>query len=113
MTKLLELQTQIEATSYEIANDKIKQTERNLLKSQLLDSIFQDLEADGFEVSRTGDGVILTLEPKNTTVYVAVDVVVKNLDYDLTTAINEYDLKMEKQAEREAERLARAEKKDK
>lgn len=108
MTELKNVVLTVEGVSYEIANEKIKQTERNLLKKDILDAVYTDFVSAGFQAERTDDGVVLTLEPKNTTVYVSIDAVVKNLNYDLPTAITEYELKVQKQLEREEERKQKA-----
>lgn len=107
MTKLFELVASVGAKKFEIANDKIKQTERNGLKKDFLDTLKETFVGAGFDVERTGDGVVLVLQAKNTSIYVAVDAVIKNLDYDLDFEVSEYELKIQKQTERE---IARAEK---
>lgn len=108
MTELKNVVLTVEGVSYEIANEKIKQTERNLLKKDILDAVYTDFVSAGFQAERTDDGVVLILEPKNATVYVSIDAVVKNLNYDLPTAITEYELKIQKQLEREEERKRKA-----
>lgn len=101
MEKLKDLQANVLNTKLEVSNDKIKQTVRNELKRDFLDVLNETFENAGFDVARTNDGVILKLGAKNIDVFVAVDAVIKNLDYDLDFEINEYNLKLEKQAERE------------
>lgn len=113
MTKTKELVLSIANVKYEVNNDKIKQTDRNNLKKQFLDSLLEDLKDNGLTVNRTNDGIVLTVESKNDTVYITIDGVVKNLDYDLNFEIDEYELKIEKQAERERERIAKREKNSK
>lgn len=99
--------------AYEVNNDKIKQTDRNNLKKDFLEAIFTDLEGAGFTVNRTNDGVILTVPSKKDDIFIAIDGVIKNLDFDLEGEIAEYELKVEKQAERERERIAKREKNSK
>lgn len=113
MEKLLNLQETISGKKFEIANDKIKQTDRNALKKEFLDSLKDSLDSQGFDVERTDDGVVLVLQAENTPIYIAIDGVVKNLDYDLDLEIAEYETKLEKQAERERERIAKREKNSK
>ena len=113
MTKTKELVLSIANVKYEVNNDKIKQTDRNNLKKQFLDSLLEDLKDNGLTVNRTNDGIVLTVESKNDTVYITIDGVVKNLDYELNFEIDEYELKTEKQAERERERIAKREKNSK
>lgn len=108
MEKLRDLQANVLNTKLEVSNDKIKQTVRNELKRDFLDVLNETFENAGFDVARTNDGVILKLGAKNIDVFVAVDAVIKNLDYDLDYEISEYELKIAKQVAREEERKAKA-----
>lgn len=108
MTKLKDLVSRLESVRFKTANDKINQTERNNLKKDFNDSLASDLADMGFTVALTNDGVVLTIESEKDTVYIAVDGVVKNLDYDLEFEISEYELKVAKQVERELIRQERA-----
>lgn len=101
MTKLFDLQSKVGSTVYEISNEKIKQTQRNALKKEVLDTLLETFAGAGFDVERTNDGVILVLDAKNTEINVAIDAVIKNLDYEVDVEVSEYNLKLEKQAERE------------
>lgn len=99
----------IEGKKFKTANDKINQTERNELKRDLLNCLKEDFEKNGFQATLTNDGVVLTIESERDTLFIAIDPVVKNLDYDLDFEKSEYDLKIAKQLEREAIRKKRAE----
>lgn len=108
MKQLFELNEKVASRKFEVANDKIKQTERNTLKKEFLDTLKETFGNAGFDVERTADGVVLVLQAENTPVYIAVDAVIKNLDYDLDFEVSEYGLKLEKQAEREKARAEKA-----
>lgn len=95
---------------YEVSNGKIKQTQRNGIKKDFLDALTDVFANAGFETFRTNDGVVLAIPNKRTEVFIAIDGVVKNLDYDLDFEIGEYELKLQKQAEREQEKKDRAKK---
>lgn len=106
MTK--NLANKVAERKFKVANDKINQTERNGLKQEVLAELADVLENAGYETFRTNDGVVMRLMAKNVEIFVAVDGVVKNLDYDLDYEISEYELKVAKQLERQKEREAKA-----
>lgn len=110
MTKLTNLINTLGEKNFEIANDKIKQTERNALKKDFLDTLLETLTDNGFDAERTNDGVVIVLQA-NRTIYIAIDAVVKNLDYDIDFETAEYETKIAKQVERELERQKKAESK--
>lgn len=103
------LQALVQATNtkkFSVSKDKIKQTERNALKSDILEALSSDL-ADSIEVvGRSKEGVIIALPNEmEGSIYGVVDVVLKNLDFDPEILISEYEMaKAEK--ERKAQALA-------
>lgn len=113
MIKFNEFVGVVAGTDYKISGDKIQQTQRNDLKKKALDSLFETMLASGLEVSRNGDGVVIAINGTKEYIHLALDLVVKNLDYDLELANDEYNLRLEKQAEREAKRKELAEKRSK
>ena len=110
MEKMKQFVNGVIDTKYEVSNGKIKQTQRNGIKKDFLDALSEALSGAGFETFRTNDGIILAIPNKRTEVFIAIDGVIKNLDYDLDFEIGEYELKLEKQAEREKERLEKSKK---
>lgn len=105
------LQALVQATNtqkFSVSKDKIKQTERNALKSDLLEAISSDL-ADSIEVvGRSKEGVIIALPNEmEGSIYAVVDVVLKNLDFDPEILIDEYETA---KAEKEAKARALAQK---
>lgn len=110
MEKLVKFVDSVANANYEVANDKIKQTQRNAIKKEALDTLLETLQTAGLGVFRNDDGVVIAIDGVRHDIYLALDIVVKNLDYDLELANDEYALKLEKQAEREAKAKALAEK---
>ena len=105
------LQTLVQATKktkFDVSKDKIKQTQRNALKSDLLEALSSDL-ADNIEVvGRSKEGIIIAI-PNDIegSIYAVVDVVLKNLDFDPEVLIDEYS---QAQADKEAKAQALASK---
>ena len=109
MEKLLQLVQATKKTKFEVSKDKIKQTQRNALKSDLLEALSSDL-ADSIEVvGRSKEGIIIAI-PNDIegSIYAVVDVVLKNLDFDPQIMLDEYE---NAQAEKEAKALSVASKK--
>jgi hypothetical protein len=95
-------------TKFDVSKDKIKQTQRNALKSDLLEALSSDL-ADSIEVvGRSKEGIIIAI-PNDIegSIYAVVDVVLKNLDFDPEVLIDEYT---QAQADKEAKAKALASK---
>ena len=105
------LQVLVQATTktkFDVSKDKIKQTQRNALKSDLLEALSSDL-ADSIEVvGRSKEGIIIAI-PNDIegSIYAVVDVVLKNLDFDPEVLIEEYT---QAQADKEAKARALAQK---
>jgi hypothetical protein len=105
------LQTLVQATNtkkFTVSKDKIKQTERNALKSDILEALSSDL-ADSIEVvGRSKEGIVIALPNEmEGSIYAVVDVVLKNLDFDPEILISEYETA---KAEKEAKARALAQK---
>ena len=106
MENLQALVQETNTKKFSVSKDKIKQTERNALKSDILEALSSDL-ADSIEVvGRSKEGVIIALPNEmEGSIYGVVDVVLKNLDFDPEILISEYEMaKAEK--ERKAQALA-------
>jgi hypothetical protein len=106
------LQVLVQATTktkFEVSKDKIKQTQRNALKSDLLEALSSDLATSIEVVGRSKEGIIIAI-PNDIegSIYAVVDVVLKNLDFDPQIMLDEYE---EAQAEKEAKARAVASKK--
>jgi len=105
------LQALVQATNtqkFSVSKDKIKQTERNALKSDILEALSSDLETSIEVVGRSKEGIIIALPNEiEGSIYAVVDVVLKNLDFEPEVLIDEYE---KAKAEKEAKAKALAEK---
>lgn len=113
MIKLQNLEARIADERIEVSGNKIQQTKRNELKADILDTLEQVFFDANFQTHRNDDGVVLVFQSKNLEFHVALDAVIKNLDYDIDFRNDEYQLKLEKRAERERIRKEKAERKAK
>lgn len=81
------------------SNGKFNQTDRNNLRATLMESLRDDL--GGY---MTSDGIVLEVEHEEWgSVYVEVNLKMKDPEYDITAAVQEYQ---EKVAKAEAKRIA-------
>lgn len=111
----LEANTELDLKIKENAKgvENINQTIRNGIKSDLTEALktdLQDILGESANVGRTHDGVAVELEIGGTMVAFVVNPVIKPLDYDLDHEITDYQ---DMVAEKEAEALAKANKKKK
>ena len=103
---------------FKLSGEKINQTERNAFKSEVLAALVADLQGVG-GIYRTNDGVILEVSNDELgVIHLEFDVKVKNTDFDVTAASQEYmDTitarveRVQEAAKRKAERLAKSSKK--
>ena len=99
---------------FKLSGEKINQTERNSFKNELLAALVSDLQGIG-GIYRTTDGVVLEIANDELgVIHLEFDVKVKNTDFDVTTASQEYmDTitarveRVQDAAKRKAERLAK------
>ena len=99
---------------FKLSGEKINQTERNAFKSEILSALVSDLQGVG-GIYRTNDGVILEVSNDELgVIHLEFDVKVKNTDFDVTAASQEYmDTitarveRVQEVAKRKAERLAK------
>ena len=103
MTKLKNFLNEMGERKFTFSNGKVQQTERNALKKDFLDILKETMIDNGFDVERTDEGVVIVLE-SNRVIFIALNAVVKNLDYDIEFEVAEYENKLAKQVERENER---------
>ena len=102
---------------FKLSGEKINQTERNSFKNELLAALVSDLEGIG-GIYRTNDGVILEVSNDELgVIHLEFDVKIKNTDFDVTEAHNEYMNtitarveRVQDAAKRKAERLAKSKK---
>lgn len=99
---------------FKLSGEKINQTERNAFKSEILSALVSDLQGVG-GIYRTNDGIILEVSNDELgVIHLEFDVKVKNIDFDVTAASQEYmDTitarveRVQEVAKRKAERLAK------
>ena len=102
---------------FKLSGEKINQTERNSFKNELLAALVADLEGIG-GIYRTNDGVILEVSNDELgVIHLEFDVKIKNTDFDVTAASDEYLQtitarveRVQDAAKRKAERLAKSKK---
>lgn len=82
----------------------IKQTERNAMKSEILETIMLDLPQE-IVLGRTNEGICLMIENEiEGGVPVILDIKIKNLNTDLDTHIEEYEKKQKEKKEKAEQR---------
>ena len=112
MEKLTQLVQATKTQKFSVSKDKIKQTERNALKSDILTALQSDLENGVTVVGRAKEGIIIALHNDDEgAIYGVLDVVIKDLAYNPDVLIDEYVALQEEKAEkarRQAEKRARA-----
>ena len=107
----------IKGKVFKLSGEKINQTERNSFKNELLAALVADLECIG-GIYRTNDGVILEVSNDELgVIHLEFDVKIKNTDFDVTAASDEYLQtitarveRVQDAAKRKAERLAKSKK---
>ena len=105
MNELQALQAKVKETKFTVSNSKIKQTERNQLKSDALDAMSIDLTSGLEVVGRCKEGVIVAFDnDEEGAIYGVVDIVIKNLDYEPESYLEDYRIAQEEKAERERKR---------
>ena len=115
MTNISTLVAAIKGKVFKLSGEKINQTERNAFKAQVLESLATDLFSAGMTAVRTSDGIVLEIENDELgSIYLELDVKVKNTDFDLDEAVTDYQGKLTAAADRiaqvakrKAERLAK------
>jgi ribosome-associated translation inhibitor RaiA len=106
--------------SLKVANEKINQTQRNSLKAEFMTSLVEMFKEHNIELHRTTNGLVLKVEGKEHDLHFEIDAVVKGLDYDLITNVDEYNALVETRtekanelAEKKAKRIAETKTKSK
>jgi ribosome-associated translation inhibitor RaiA len=100
----------LENATLKLSGEKLNQTQRNEYKATLQKALVEDLAKLGVEATLTTDGVVLMIENATTNLYVSLEATIKNLDYDLDGAKQEFAEKVEARLERERLIVERREK---
>jgi hypothetical protein len=102
MEKLTQLVKGTKTQKFSVSNDKIKQTERNALKSDLLEALSSDLTSGIEVIGRSKEGIIIALQNDiEGAIYGVIDIVIKDLTFEPDLLIDEY-------AQAQAEKIAKA-----
>ena len=110
MENLQKVLATLENATLKLSGEKLNQVQRNAFKSDLLNALVSDLETLGLQATLTSDGVVVMIENAVSNLYINLDATIKNLDFDLEGAKQEYDAKQEAKATREALAKAKREK---
>ena len=118
MEKLLELLNESVGLDLKIKKnakgvEAIHQTVRNDIKNDLTEALvndFTELLGDKAEVGRTKDGVVVQVEIGGEIIVFSLDPIIKPLGYDFDFETSDY---LEMLKEKEAEKIAKANKKKK
>lgn len=110
MEKLTQLVSTTKSQKFSVSKDKIKQTERNALKSDLLEALSSDLAVGVEVVGRSKEGIIIALQNDiEGAIYGVVDIVVKDFTFEPEILIDEYaQAQADKIAKAQAQALKRA-----
>jgi hypothetical protein len=101
MKNLSSFAAAIKSKVFKMSGDKINQTERNATKSAALEAITTDLFAAGLTAVRTSDGIVIEIENDDLgSIFFELDIKVKGSDFDITSAVAEYQDKVAAAAER-------------
>ena len=110
MENLQKVLATLENATLKLSGEKLNQVQRNAFKSDLLNALVSDLESLGLQATLTSDGVVVMIENSVSNLYINLDATIKNLDFDLEGAKQEYVAKQEAKATREALAKAKREK---
>jgi hypothetical protein len=100
----------LENATLKLSGEKLNQTQRNEYKATLQKALLDDLAKLGIEATLTTDGVVMMVENPATNLFVSLEATIKNLDYDLDGAKQEFAEKVEARLERERLVVERREK---
>jgi hypothetical protein len=101
MENLQNVLATLETATLKLSGEKLNQTQRNEFKANLQNALLSDLEALGLQATLTSDGVVLMIENSTSNLYINLETTIKNLDFDLDGAKQEYQEKLEAKVERE------------
>lgn len=117
MNKLQSIVAAIKGKVFKLSGEKINQTERNAFKNEILSALVDDLQGIG-GIYRTVDGIVLEVSNDELgVIHLEFDVKIKNTDFDVTSASDEYLQtitarveRVQDAAKRKVERLAKSKK---
>ena len=104
MTKFAEVLTEAKTAQLRESNGKVNQGDRNALRAKLMLALIEDLDA-----TMTSEGAVVEFEHDYWgSLFVEIPLKMKDPDFDLDTAHQEYLNKVEKASLKEQDKLAKA-----
>ena len=101
MKNLQNVVAELENAVVKLSGEKINQTQRNEFKANLQNALLNDLTSLGLQATLTSDGIVVMVENEVSNLYINFETTIKNLDFDLDSAKQEYQEKLEAKVERE------------
>lgn len=101
MKNLLQAIQAVETMDLKVSGEKINQVQRNAIKASIMTAVLADLKEQGVDAVQTVEGIVVRVENETADVFVSLDGSIKNLDFDLQGAIDEFTEKVENRQERE------------
>jgi hypothetical protein len=100
----------LENATLKLSGEKLNQTQRNEFKAKLNQALLDDLTSLGVQATSTSEGIVLMVENESTNLFINLDTTIKNLDFDLDGAKQEYAEKQTAKLEREKQLVEKREK---
>ena len=100
----------LENATLKLSGEKLNQTQRNEFKAQLNKALVLDLNELGVDTHETREGIVVLVENSATNIYINFDTTIKNLDFDLDGAKQEYAESVEAKLTREKTLVEKREK---
>jgi len=100
----------LENATLKLSGEKLNQTQRNEFKAQLQKALMLDLQELGIDTNETKEGIVVRIENDTTSIYINFDTTIKNLDFDLDGAKQEFSESVSAKLEREKQLIEKREK---
>ena len=101
MKNLQSVLATLENATLKLSGEKLNQTQRNEFKATLQSALLSDLIGLGLQATLTSEGIVIMIENSATNLFINLDTTIKNLDFDLDGAKQEYLEKQNLKVERE------------
>lgn len=101
MKNLQSVLATLENATLKLSGEKLNQTQRNEFKASLMNALVLDLQELGVDTHKTSEGAIVRIENDTTNIYINFETTIKNLDFDLDGAKQEYAELQNAKVERE------------
>ena len=100
----------LENATLKLSGEKLNQTQRNDFKAQLNKALVLDLKELGVDTHETKEGIVVLVENSISNVYINFDTTIKNLDFDLDGAKQEFSEAIELRNQRQKDLVEKREK---